>query len=85
MRISSRCHICFYAIAGWDEEADVAGAADLVPDHAQDLPGEQLDVRDRIYDMVRPLDWMQEAPEPPGVASPDMLLSICVRCLTFRI
>ena len=33
------------------------------------MPGEEMDVRERIYDMVRPLDWMQEAPEPPGTAS----------------
>ena len=85
MRVLSGCHICLYAIAGQDEEADVAGTADLVPDPAQDLPGEQLDVRDRIYDMVRPLDWMQEAPEPPGVAPAVMLLGICVMCQTFRI
>ena len=57
----------------------------MAPDHAQDLPGEQLDVRDRIYDMVRPLDWMQEAPEAPGVAPAVMLLSICVSCQTFRL
>ena len=33
---------------------------------AQELAGLDLDVRERIYDMVRPLDWMEEAPEPPG-------------------
>ena len=81
----SGCCICLYAITGRDKEANIAGTADLVPDHPQDLPGEQLDVRERIYDMVRPLDWMQEAPEPPGMAVAVMLLSICVRRLTFRI
>ena len=66
-----------------DEEADIAGTADLPPDQAQDLPGEQLDVRDRIYDMVRPLDWMQEAPEPPGLAPAVTLLHTGIDCLAF--
>ena len=38
-------------------------------DVAQDLGVEELDVRERIYDMVRPLNWMEEASEPPGIAS----------------
>lgn len=45
-----------------DVEADSAGP--LHP--AEDLASKEVDVRDRIYDMVRPLNWMEEAPEPPG-------------------
>ena len=47
-------------------DAESAEPQELV---AQDLGVEELDVRERIYDMVRPLDWMEEASEPPGTAS----------------
>ena len=45
-------------------DTDSAGPQDGV----QTLAGAELDIRDRIYEMVRPLDWMEEAPEPPGAA-----------------
>ncbi len=31
-----------------------------------DAPAEQMDLRDRIYEMLRPVEWTAEATEPSG-------------------
>ena len=73
-RAACRLRICTVCHAEPENgDADSAGPQDDAPD----LAGMELDVRERIYDMVRPLDWMEEAPEPPGA---DTALSC--RCLT---
>ena len=57
--------LCIVCHAGpEDVDADSVGPQD----ESGDLAETQLDVRERIYDMVRPLDWMKEAAEPPGAA-----------------
>ena len=68
-----RLRVCIGFLAEPENgDADSAGPQD----DARDLAGLELDVRERIYDMVRPLDWMEEAPEPPGADS-----ALRFRCL----
>ena len=66
--IAGSGHMCLAELRNGN--ADSAGPRD----DAQDLTGAELDIRDRIYDMVRPLDWMEEAPEPPGAAAASLFL-----------
>jgi hypothetical protein len=35
-------------------------------DVGAEAPAEEMDLRDRIYEMLRPVDWTAEATEPSG-------------------
>ena len=43
------------------EEATSAGQ-----DSADETPGEEVDLRDSVYEMLRPTEWSAEASEPAG-------------------
>lgn len=62
------CRLSFCIVCLAEPENGDAGSSGP-QSSAQDLAGVDLDVRERIYEMVRPLDWMEEAPEPPGAPS----------------
>lgn len=45
------------------EELDVTSGEG---DEGAEAPAEEMDLRDRIYEMLRPVDWTAEATEPSG-------------------